>query len=85
MREDGIQRREALDSRPTDGQRSSAIIFAIVAIALLLAIGFFYLAGNRHEDRPVDTANNAALSLDDAARTVENAARNAVQPARKDR
>nr|WP_242124760.1 hypothetical protein [Sphingobium sp. Sx8-8] len=60
--------------------RGSLIIFALVAIALILAIGFFYLTkeGNGDQaDRLIEAANSAANSSDSAAHVVGDAAKNA--------
>lgn len=56
--------------------RGSLIIFALVALALVLAIGFFYITKDRNE-RPADALTQAAEAPDSAARVVGNAARNA--------
>ena len=64
---------EDADKRP----RAGGVIFALVAIALILAIGFFYLTEHRRNDRRADAVTGAAQSVDDAARVMEEAARNA--------
>lgn len=59
----------------TQRSRGSTVIFAIVAIALILAIGFFYLTKER-ENRVGDTLIEAADSPDSAAHVVGDAAQN---------
>ena len=59
----------------TQRSRGSTVIFAIVAIALILAIGFFYLTKER-ESRVGDTLIEAADSPDSAAHVVGDAAQN---------
>ncbi|MDX3900312.1 MAG: hypothetical protein QHC40_07370 [Sphingobium sp.] len=63
------------DDRPLCRQRrSSGVVLAIVAIALLLAIGFFFLAG-RHPGSKEDAAlTKAARTVDDGARSIGDAA-----------
>ena len=58
-------------------------LLALVAIALMLAIGFFYLTEHRRNDRRADAVTGAAQSVDDAARVMEEAARNAADRLRK--
>ena len=58
--------------------RGSTVIFAIVAMALILAIGFFYLTKER-ESRVGDTLIEAADSPDSAAHVVGDAAQNAAE------
>lgn len=61
--------------------RGSLIIFLLVAIALILAIGFFYLTKDR-DDRRADTVTQAVGSIDSAAHVVGDAARNAAETLR---
>lgn len=56
--------------------RGSGLIFALVAIALILAIGFFYLTKDREDDQS-RVVTEAAESVDSAARVVGDAAQNA--------
>lgn len=70
---------EDVETRP----RAGGVIFALVAIALILAIGFFYLTEHRRNDRRADAVTGAAQSVDDAARVMEEAARNAADRLRK--
>lgn len=71
--------------RPSDTGRphGSGLVFLLVALALILAIGFFYLSKER-SDREADRMTQAANSVDDAARVVGDAARNAADSFRKD-
>ena len=62
--------------------RSSGVIFALVAIALILAITFFYLTKER-EDRESRVITEAAESADSAARVVGNAAQQAADRLRQ--
>ncbi len=51
--------------------RGSGVIFALVAIALILAIGFFYITKER-EDQESRVITEAAESADSAGRVIEN-------------
>ena len=62
--------------------RGSGVIFALVAVALILAIGFFYLTKER-EDKESRVITEAAESADSAARVIENAAHNAASSLRR--
>ena len=62
--------------------RGSGVIFALVAIALILAIGFFYLTKER-EDKESRVITEAAESADSAARIVGNAAQDAADSLRR--
>lgn len=64
--------------------RGGGVVFALVALALLLAIGFFYLTNDRREDRAAEAVTQAAGSVDDAARIVGDAAKNAADKLRND-
>ncbi|CAD7335021.1 MULTISPECIES: hypothetical protein [unclassified Sphingobium] len=75
------------EERPDDmiqaeKSRGSGVIFALVAIALILAIGFFYLTKER-EDRESRVITDAAESADSAARVIENAAQDAASSLRR--
>ncbi|WP_176596013.1 MULTISPECIES: hypothetical protein [Sphingobium] len=61
--------------------RGSLIIFALVAIALVLAIGFFYMTKERNDSR-ADALTEAAGSVDSAAHVVGDAAKNAADTLR---
>ncbi|NIJ16172.1 hypothetical protein [Sphingobium vermicomposti] len=62
-------------SEPADA-RGSGLIFFLIAIALILAIGFFYLTKDR-ENEQGRNVTEAAASADDAVRLVGDAADNA--------
>ena len=70
------------DMIPAERLRGSGVIFALVAIALILAIGFFYLTKER-EDRQDRVVTEAVESADSAARVVENAAQEAADKLRQ--
>ncbi|GAY21055.1 MULTISPECIES: hypothetical protein [Sphingobium] len=61
--------------------RGSLIIFLLVALALVLAIGFFYMTKER-DDRRADALMKAAGSVDSAAHVVGHAAKNAADALR---
>lgn len=64
--------------------RASGVVFALVALALILAIGFFYLTNDRNEDRQADAVTRAAGAVDDAAMVIGDAAKNAADTLRND-
>lgn len=66
----------SVDMIPGERSRGTGVIFALVAIALILAIGFFYLTKER-EDKQTRVITEAAESADSAARVIENAAHDA--------
>ncbi|MFC3442005.1 hypothetical protein ACFOKF_12580 [Sphingobium rhizovicinum] len=76
------QRGDAPDRSVVERSRGSGVVFALVALALILAIGFFYLTNDRREDRQADAVTEAAGSVDDAARVVGDAAKNAADALR---
>ncbi|MGE4322572.1 MAG: hypothetical protein AB7E60_06025 [Sphingobium sp.] len=59
-------------------------MFAIIAIALILAIAFFYMAKERRQDRRTDALMQAAGSVDETTRIVGDAAKNAADALRND-
>ncbi|AEG48848.1 hypothetical protein Sphch_1158 [Sphingobium chlorophenolicum L-1] len=61
--------------------RGSLIIFLLVAMALVLAIGFFYMTKDR-DDRPADAMMQAVEAPDSAAHVVGDAAMNAADAVR---
>ncbi|OAN53611.1 MULTISPECIES: hypothetical protein [unclassified Sphingobium] len=67
---------------PPMRSHGSGLVFALVALALLLAIAFFYLTNDRREDRRADKVTEAAGAVDDAAGVVGDAARNAADTLR---
>lgn len=65
------------DSEPgdfVDKGGGSGVVFALVTVALILAIIFFYLTRDAREDRRSDAVTKAAGALDEAARRVGDAA-----------
>lgn len=65
-----------------DHLRGSGLIFALIALALILAIGFFYFTNERAEDRRADKVTQAAHSVEDAAKVVGDAAKDAADTLR---
>ncbi|MEK7343873.1 MAG: hypothetical protein AABZ73_08635 [Pseudomonadota bacterium] len=59
------------------GERGSGVIFALVVIALILAIIFFYLTREAREDRRAEAVTRAASVVDDAARAMGDTAKTA--------
>ncbi|WP_022681196.1 hypothetical protein [Sphingobium bisphenolivorans] len=76
-----IHNRDHDEKAPANSRGGSGIIFALVAIALILAIAFFYVTKDRGDNR-ADTVTNAAESADSAARVVGDAAKNAADELR---
>ncbi len=75
------------DDEPSDEMnrmehsRGSGVIFALVTIALILAIVFFYLTKER-ESGPDTVVTDAAQSVDSAAQVVGDAAQKAADKLR---
>lgn len=65
--------------------RGNGVVFALVALALILAIGFFYLTNEKRGDWQADAMTKAAGSIDDAAKVVGDAAKNAADKLRNDK
>lgn len=68
--------------RPDDPQRGGGeggIIFALLAIALLLAIAFLYLTDRRRADHVSEKAVDAAIAVGNGAQAVGDAARNTAE------
>ena len=63
--------------------QGSGVIFTLVALALVLAIGFFYLTNDGRDDRRADAVTKAADSVDKAASRAGEAARDAANSLRK--
>lgn len=88
MAEDGREgdppqdRERPPDMMQAERSRGSSVIFALVAIALILAIGFFYLTKER-EDKHGAVITEAADSADSAVRVIENAAQDAANSLRR--
>ncbi len=74
--------------RPSDpieepGSHGRLVIIALLAIAVFLAVSFFYMTNEKRRDRPAESVTKAAAAVDDAARKVGDSARNAAQDFRK--
>jgi hypothetical protein len=82
-----IDRREGFLSRSArryrDTGRGSFVTFGLIAIALVLAIAFFYITKIHDADKRADIIAGAAGSADNAATTVGEAAKNAVDALRR--
>lgn len=72
---DDPARRDSEPSDPVDKGGGSGVVFALVTIALILAIIFFYLTREAREDRRSEAVTKAAGTLDQATRRVGDAAR----------
>ena len=87
MVEDGRSDPSVVDDEPPEDMnriersRGSGVIFALVAIALILAIGFFYLTKER-ESGPDTAVTEATESVDSAATVVGDAAQKAADELR---
>lgn len=77
MGRDPDKQAKRLAQDPMRYPHANSVIFGLIAIALILAIGFFYLTNDRRGNRQADAVTGAAKSVDDAARVMEEAARNA--------
>lgn len=71
------------DDPPVERSQGSGVVFALVALALVLAIGFFYLTNDGRDDRRADAVTEAADSVDRAASRAGEAAKNAADSLRK--
>ena len=82
MVEDGRPGEPIPDGEPSDDMneieqsRGTGLIFVLVALALILAIGFFYMTKD-HEPDQGRVLTEAAESADSAARVVSDAAHKA--------
>ncbi|MBB3983477.1 hypothetical protein GGR44_003168 [Sphingobium fontiphilum] len=65
------------------GASEGGIIFALLAIALLLAIAFLFLTDRRRADHVSETAVDAAIAVGNGAQAVGDAARNRAEEWRK--
>ncbi|HKT76256.1 MAG TPA: hypothetical protein VJQ78_05955 [Sphingobium sp.] len=64
------------DMNEVEQSRGTGLIFVLVALALILAIGFFYMTKD-HEPEQGRVLTEATEAPDSAARVVSNAAHNA--------
>lgn len=62
--------------------RGNGIIIAIVAIAMILAVAFFYVASERKDEARTNAAISAAEAVDRAAKNVGDATKNAAEKLR---
>ncbi|MEA3388621.1 hypothetical protein [Sphingobium sp. CCH11-B1] len=76
---DQDDRRGRLQDQPA----RHGVVFALVAVALLIAIAFFYLTGRDRRDRGADAVTHAAASVDRAASAMGDAAGNAAKDLRR--
>jgi uncharacterized protein (UPF0333 family) len=83
MDEDPLAPREPPggDEKPMRS-RGGSVVFALVALALILAIAFFYLTNERRQDRQADKLTQAAGAVDNAAAVVGDAAEKAADQLR---
>lgn len=65
------------------GGSEGGIIFALLAIALLLAIAFLFLTDRRRADHMSEKAVDAAIAVGNGAQAVGDAARNTAEELRK--
>jgi hypothetical protein len=79
-------RQDDLPAHAPMAERShgSGLVFTLVALALVLAIGFFYVTNESRDDRRADAVTQAADSVDRAASRAGDAARNAADSPRQD-
>lgn len=82
MRTDAKNCREKWEGEDRCRSHGRRISFALVAIALILAVGFYYLTSEKRRDRPAESVTKAAASVDNAARVVGDAARDAADDMR---
>lgn len=72
-----------VEAKLIERSQGSGVVFALVALALVLAIGFFYLTNEGRDDRRADAVTRAADSVDRAASRAGDAAQNAANSLRK--
>jgi len=73
---------EVVDDRPLCEQsrlRGSGLIIAIIGIAVILAVAFFYISAERREDARANAAIGAAEAVDSAALNVGDATQKAAE------
>lgn len=74
------------DDHRDDAERGGGeggVIFALLALALLLAIAFLFLTDERRADHMSEKAVDAAIVVGNGAQAVGDAARNASEELRK--
>lgn len=76
------ERHQPDDMTQAGQSRGTGVIFALVAIALILAIAFFYLT-RESEVKESQAITEAAESDDSAARVVQDAAHEAARDVRR--
>lgn len=81
---DSPARREDPAVQPIVAERlhRSGIVLFLVTLALILAIGFFYMTNENRQDRQADAVTQAADQADDAVELVGGAAKNAADTLR---
>ncbi len=62
---------------PGPPRPNSGVVLGLVTLALVLAVGFFYLTNDDRRDRRADAVTQAAASADEAVQAMGDAARNA--------
>ena len=62
---------------PRQPHPNSGVVLGLVALALVLAVGFFYLTNDDRRDRRADAVTQAAASADEAGQAMGDAAQNA--------
>lgn len=68
-----------VDDRPLNCQRRrGGMTFVIVALALMLAIGFFFMVDQRNDEGQGQAITDAAETVDNAARTIGDAGQRAM-------
>ncbi|WP_370309582.1 hypothetical protein [Sphingobium abikonense] len=71
---------------PSEPPRSnSGVVLGVVALALVLAVGFFYLTNDDRRDRRADAVTQAAASADEAVQAMGDATRNAANDLDRER
>jgi uncharacterized protein HemX len=59
-----------------DRPRGRGVVVALILVAVILAVAFFYMTKESRQDEQADKINHAAESVDRAAKAVGDAARN---------
>lgn len=77
-KKDDLAREDSDEMISTERSRGSGIIFVLVAIALILAISFFYLTKERDEGPvgQITESDSAAYVIGDSARDAADTLRN---------